>query len=302
MILPLVQSILKENPEYSGFENVIEKEIFHHDILSVLHQNGLLNDLTFIGGTSLRMCHGWNRLSEDLDFNGGMDFTPEKFSSLADIVAGALSKKYMLDINVVEPKPMKGDTSTWRVSIEKDTAKRGGAKQKIHIDICRYETINPIMKTASNFYPFQSPIEGLPIPCQSLDEIFVDKIIAFAMREYSQRIVKPRDLWDITFLNNRHVQLDNDVLTQKLSQRGIPFDVFHAKVLNNLNSVETHDAIKQDFRQEMSRFVLPELAKNTLGNEYFWDVVKRAHGEAVSSIIIPTNAPQEQSPFANSKK
>lgn len=81
MILPLVQSILKENPEYSGFENVIEKEIFHHDILSALHQNGLLNDLTFIGGTSLRMCHGWNRLSEDLDMN----YSQLKLSSFQDV-------------------------------------------------------------------------------------------------------------------------------------------------------------------------------------------------------------------------
>jgi predicted nucleotidyltransferase component of viral defense system len=290
MILPLVQSVLQENPEYSGFENVIEKEIFHHDIISALHQQGLLENLTFIEGTSLRMCHGWNRLSEDLVFNGGMDFTPEKFSSLANTVANMLSKKHMLDITVVEPKPMKGDTSTWRVSIEKDASRRGGVKQKIHIDICRYETINPIMKTAMNFYPFRSPIEGLPIPCQSLDEILVDKIIGFATRKYSNRIVKPRDIWDIVFLNNRHIQLDNNVLMHKLVQRGVPFDVFFEKTINNLNSVNIDEEIKQDVYREMSRFVLPGLAKNTLENEHFWGVVKKSLAELVSSIVRPNSA------------
>jgi len=295
MILPIVQSVLQQNPEYSGFENVIEKEIFHHDIISALHQSGFLENLTFIGGTSLRMCHGWNRLSEDLDFNGGIDFTPEKFSSLANVVSDTLSKKYMLDISVAQPKPMEGDTATWRASIEKNAAKPGGAKQKIHIDICRYKTINPIMKTTMNFYPFKSPIEGLPIPCQSLDEILVDKIIVFAMREYSNRVVKPRDLWDITFLNNRHIQLDNNVLMQKLVQRGIGFDLFFDRTISNLNSVNVNEEIKLDFHREMSRFVLPELAKNTLENEHFWGVVKNAVAEVVSSIENPNDAPRTPS-------
>nr|WP_274620714.1 nucleotidyl transferase AbiEii/AbiGii toxin family protein [Colwellia maritima] len=36
----------------------------------VLHKEGFLQHLTFIGGTSLRLCYNSNRLSEDLDFTG----------------------------------------------------------------------------------------------------------------------------------------------------------------------------------------------------------------------------------------
>jgi predicted nucleotidyltransferase component of viral defense system len=53
---------------------VIEKELLHYDILFSLDKEGLLDILTFQGGTSLRLCYGAPRFSEDLDFAGGRDF------------------------------------------------------------------------------------------------------------------------------------------------------------------------------------------------------------------------------------
>lgn len=47
---------------------VIEKEIIHYEIIRSLGRNGLLRDITFQGGTSLRLCYGSQRYSEDLDF------------------------------------------------------------------------------------------------------------------------------------------------------------------------------------------------------------------------------------------
>jgi len=45
---------------------VIEKELLHYDILFVLDKEKLLDKLTFQGGTSLRLCYGAVRFSEDL--------------------------------------------------------------------------------------------------------------------------------------------------------------------------------------------------------------------------------------------
>jgi predicted nucleotidyltransferase component of viral defense system len=53
---------------------VIEKELLHYDILFSLDKEGLLDILTFQGGTSLRLCYGAPRFSEHLDFAGGRDF------------------------------------------------------------------------------------------------------------------------------------------------------------------------------------------------------------------------------------
>ena len=53
---------------YLHMRAVIEKELLHYDLLFALDKYDLLDKLTFQGGTSLRLCYGAPRLSEDLDF------------------------------------------------------------------------------------------------------------------------------------------------------------------------------------------------------------------------------------------
>ncbi len=53
-------------PGRSHMRPVIEKELLHYDILFTLDKDNLLDRLTFQGGTSLRLCHGSPRFSEDL--------------------------------------------------------------------------------------------------------------------------------------------------------------------------------------------------------------------------------------------
>ena len=60
---------------YAHMRPVIAKELLHYDILFSLEKDGLLDELTFQGGTSLRLCYGAPRFSEDLDFVGGREFT-----------------------------------------------------------------------------------------------------------------------------------------------------------------------------------------------------------------------------------
>lgn len=60
--------------EHTHMRPVIEKELLHYDILFALDKERLLDQLTFQGGTSLRLCYGAVRFSEDLDFVGGRDF------------------------------------------------------------------------------------------------------------------------------------------------------------------------------------------------------------------------------------
>ena len=61
--------------EMSAMRPVVEKELLHYEIFNALDQDGLLKNLVFQGGTSLRLCRGSERFSEDLDFVGGKDFS-----------------------------------------------------------------------------------------------------------------------------------------------------------------------------------------------------------------------------------
>jgi predicted nucleotidyltransferase component of viral defense system len=82
---------------------VVEKEISHHDILRVMSEGGLLKNLTFTGGTCLRNCYGSQRLSEDLDFTGGIDFSRDQMKNLKELLTGSFMKKYSLRADISEP-------------------------------------------------------------------------------------------------------------------------------------------------------------------------------------------------------
>jgi predicted nucleotidyltransferase component of viral defense system len=69
-------------PGRTAMRPVVEKEILHYDIFYALDSAGLLKDLVLQGGTSLRLCRGSNRFSEDLDFAGGRDFSSQKMDAI----------------------------------------------------------------------------------------------------------------------------------------------------------------------------------------------------------------------------
>src|SRR3990172_13326048 len=94
----LVTEALKNQPDLSSLRIVVEKELLHHDILRILSQNNLLSNLTFIGGTCLRLCYGGIRLSEDLDFTGGKDFSRQSLSDMGHALTRTLYEKYDLPV------------------------------------------------------------------------------------------------------------------------------------------------------------------------------------------------------------
>lgn len=49
MLKKMVGAAIERNPQYLGMENVVEKELLHHDILHFLHKEGYLERLTFKG-------------------------------------------------------------------------------------------------------------------------------------------------------------------------------------------------------------------------------------------------------------
>lgn len=65
---------------------VVEKELLHYRILSAMQDGGFFGPIVFQGGTSLRLCHGSPRYSEDLDFAGGTGFGVDDLRGLGECV------------------------------------------------------------------------------------------------------------------------------------------------------------------------------------------------------------------------
>ena len=282
MLNKLVEHILSEKPEFIGMDNMIEKEILHHDIMSVLHHKGFLQKLTFIGGTSLRLCYDSSRLSEDLDFTGGAAFHKDDFSGLAEELQMFLKKKYNLEVSVREPSIKKTDVSTWKLTIEKHSNRPDLPSQKMHIDVSALPSFDVEHRPIIDHYGIKSNMTGLPVPVQSLKEIMADKMIAFAYRE---RRIKPRDVWDILWLTQRRAVQDEQLVSKKLSIRNKHQEEFVHLLQKHARQININADTKNDFYQEMSRFLPQGDVQRTIKQKTFWSYVGRIINEEVDLLI-----------------
>ena len=98
---------------------VIAKELLHYDILFCLDKNRLLEQLTFQGGTALRLCYGAPRLSEDLDFAGGKNFVTADLMNIKDCLEDYIGARYGLEIAIKEPKEMTAIPQNQDIKVDK---------------------------------------------------------------------------------------------------------------------------------------------------------------------------------------
>jgi hypothetical protein len=283
MLTEKIQSIIRSNPEYASIVPVIEKEILHHDIIDVMIKHGAMQSLTFIGGTSLRMCYNSSRLSEDLDFNGGHDFKPSHLDGMELEIQSYIESKYETQVWVNKPNEEKqGNTSSWNISIEKVANRPDLPRQKMHIDVCAIPSFDIEKRALINHYDMTVPTEGLLIPVQSLKETFADKFIALAFRS---RRIKPRDLWDILWIKQRGIEISTDLIDKKLEVRSKTKNDFEEALIRQVDNLMQNDSVRSDFNEEMTRFLPKRIKQATVDNEQYWAYVQ-SEVKALTDLVL----------------
>lgn len=279
----LVNAAIRNQEELSALRPVVEKEILHNDILRELSHADLLQDLTFIGGTCLRDCYGSSRLSEDLDFTGGANFSRDQLTRLKETLETRLTKKYEIPITVSEPKAEKqGNVDTWKLRVNTQPERPDMPAQKIHMDICAVPSYQVNPRTLQNHYGVNLGTEALIINAQSREEIFADKLVAFAMRPGR---LKYRDLWDITWLSQHNIEPAYELIALKLADHGEALEDFMARAGERMNSLESDLRHLDQFSFEMSRFIPPERLNRTIKQDGFWPYLVNAVTEKVSQAL-----------------
>lgn len=263
----IVNQALSQNTELTSLRVVVEKELLHHDILLAMSDAGLLQNLCFIGGTCLRACYGSNRLSEDLDFTGGTNFKRETLTELKTVLVDKLQKKYGLSVQVSEPRKETGNVDTWKLQIQTRPERKDLPAQRINIDICAIPSYQAQPRILLNPYGVDMGTQGLILMAQSLEEIYADKILAFALRRGR---IKSRDLWDLLWLKQQAIKPAFELLANKLKDHQcsqIDFlNLAHERTKSLINDAQ----VKQDFHHEMTRFLPTQIVEKTINNEQFW--------------------------------
>lgn len=263
----LVDHALKAKADLAPLRVVVEKELLHHDILREMSSAGLLDGLTFIGGTCLRACYGSSRLSEDLDFTGGQDFNRETLALLGKVLVANLQRKYDLRVEVAEPVRESGQVDTWKLRVVTQPEQRDLPAQRIHIDICAIPSYDRRPMMLRNLYEVDMGTAGLIIQAQSREEILADKLLAFALRPNR---LKNRDLWDIAWLKQQQVELPLDLIPKKIVDHRQSVGSFTAQLTSRRELLRTNPALRVDFVSEMKRFLPVQVVTETVENPDFW--------------------------------
>ncbi|MDR1185298.1 MAG: nucleotidyl transferase AbiEii/AbiGii toxin family protein [Coriobacteriales bacterium] len=260
----LARSIADEKG-YAAILPVLEKELLHYEILRALDNARLLERLVFQGGTSLRLCYGSERFSEDLGFAGGGDFDGSLMLVIKDAIEAAIVERYDVEVTVKEPKrrqfeqayPSSQGVSVdcWQIRVITQQGRPDIPQQKIKLEVAGVPAHTRVIRPLINNYSeLPYGYANILVLVESIEEIVVDKLFALSTASYTRY----RDIWDLRWLSV-HPQFEKTRLRELMEKK---IKDYH---------------FKGDFRQTASELL-----------ERLPDLVNGAEFMALMSRFLPT--------------
>ena len=204
------------------------KEVLQEVILCGLSRAGFFQRTAFYGGTALRIFHGLDRFSEDLDFSlqtaDGSFSLSDFFSVLRKEVASfglnlEITEKVKIRESAIQSAFLKGNTKEHMLMFfnadQSVESIPGNEKIKIKFEV----DTNPPASAS-----FERRYRLLPVPYEvmlyDMPSLFAGKVHAVICRAWKSRI-KGRDLYDYVFFLSKGAHLNTDHLKARLVQSGI---------------------------------------------------------------------------------
>ncbi len=270
----LVEKAMKI-PGRTNMRPTIEKELLHYDILFSLDNAGLLDKLTFQGGTSLRLCYGASRFSEDLDFAGGVAFSSNDMQGIKQCLEHYIGERYGFEIVVKEPREMalladsrEIKVDKWQVAIVTSPARKDLPKQKIKIEVANIPAYSRSPKALKQNYDFlPDGYSDILIMTETLDEIMADKIVAFVG---CQRYIRYRDIWDLRWLKQQGAKIIPEYILSKIKDYK---ELDYPKKLQIRSNTLAQTIQSKAFLDEMSRFIPMDVQERTLKKPHFLELL-----------------------------
>lgn len=223
-----LSQIKKFYPEtLQGFERLIIREYLQYQILQLIYNGPHSEKLTFLGGTCLRIVHGNQRFSEDLDFDN-RNLSEAEFGEVsANLQKELIELGYEIEIqsvirgayhcyvkfpNLLFQKGLSGHTNE-KVLIQLDTEPQDYVYQPTEVIINKFDVFEKISST--------------PLPL-----LMAQKCYAVLNRKRN----KGRDFFDLAFLMSLQVKPDMTYLKKKLDVTTA--DELKIRLLNKCNNLD----------------------------------------------------------------
>lgn len=203
-------NIITENDRKNAIYEVVQEIT-----LGGLYRGGFFNKAVFYGGTCLRIFHGIDRFSEDMDFSliepdpnfNLEDYFPaikNEFEAVGRDVE--ITKKDKKQFSKVESAFLKDNTEVYNMSFQTEKS----IKVKIEVDIdppLNFDTEQKLMLQPFSFMT----------RCFVLPDLFAGKMHALVFRKWKNR-VKGRDWYDFEWYVRKGVELNFKHLQARIRQ------------------------------------------------------------------------------------
>ncbi|SKC42048.1 Nucleotidyl transferase AbiEii toxin, Type IV TA system [Bacteroidales bacterium WCE2008] len=220
-------------------------EVSQQIVLAGLADGGFFDKAAFYGGTCLRIFHGLNRFSEDMDFtllkedssfNFEQYFQPviDQFALVGRKVE--IKKKDKKSFGKAESAFLKDTTDVYDISFQTDRS----IKVKIEVD-----TVPPL-KFATEQKILLQPKSFLT-RCVTLPDLYAGKMHALVFRAWKSRI-KGRDWYDFEWYVRNGIPLDWNHLHERILQfngQEMTLDEFKSALRDRLGSADI-SRVKED--------------------------------------------------------
>ena len=229
-----------------------------------LYAGGFFEAAAFYGGTCLRIFHGLQRFSEDMDFSlltqdDKFDFT-KYFPAIVDAFAMVgreveIKKKDKKNFGKVESAFLKDNTDVYDVTFQTEKS----IKIKIEVDTCPPLNFKTEQKLLLQPHSFMTR-------CFTLPDLFAGKMHALVYRVWKNR-VKGRDWYDFEWYVRHNVPLDFTHLAERCKQfnnEDITPELFKEKLIERLSTAD----IKQ-VKEDVLPFVRNPKELDIWSNDYF---------------------------------
>ena len=239
-------------------------EVNQQVILAGLYNGGFFDVAAFYGGTCLRIFHGLQRFSEDMDFSlltsdDKFDFT-KYFQPIIDefAIVGReveITKKDKKSFGKVESAFLKDNTDVYDVTFQTNKS----IKIKIEVDT------QPPLKFTTEQKLLLLP-HSFMTRCFTLPDLFAGKMHALVYRAWKNR-VKGRDWYDFEWYVRNNIPLDFAHLAERVFQFNnevIEQSSFMAKLKERLASANINQV-----KNDVLPFVRNPKELDIWSNDYF---------------------------------
>jgi predicted nucleotidyltransferase component of viral defense system len=213
----LTMLIEKSRAKGKLYATNIAREYLQVLVLKAIYQSPYGRELSFMGGTCLRLCYGLKRYSEDLDFSHDAPTKAYSFVRLNRFIEGRLNERG-LSVGVAVKEPKTVDRSFIRFPLDSlGLAERKG--QKLHIKL-EIDNRPPAIRTDGREEYFLGRYnEVFPIIKHVERVLFAGKVLAILLRPQ----LLGRDCYDLIWYLQRKTPCDFSYLNAGLRSAGKTF-------------------------------------------------------------------------------